>query len=101
MAQIAELNARLGQVGGPTAAQLGLDGVRPRQRARGPLPGTAVLTRVWWAGAPAFPDVRGVFDGSGAGGDLVVDLHTPGLRTLSRRLGLRHAWGVGPSRVGS
>jgi hypothetical protein len=102
MDQIADLNARLADVPGPTADQLGLEGVRVRRGATGPLPGAVVLTRVCWEGAPAFPDVRAVFAGtSGAGGALVVDLHTQGLRALSDHLGLRQTWGLGPSRSGS
>lgn len=98
MAQIADLNARLTQVSGPTAAQLGLEGTQARSGPRGPLPGTAVLTGVGWAGAPAFPDVHAVFRCPGSSGRSVVDLHTDGLRALSLALGLRQTWGVGPAR---
>jgi len=100
--QIADLNARLADRPAPTAGQLGLAGVRGRRGSTGPLPGAAVLTRVCWEGAPAFPDVRAVFGGtSGAGGALMVDLHTQGLRALSHQLGLRQTWGLEPSRPGS
>jgi hypothetical protein len=101
MAQIADLNARLVGVPGPTAAQLGLDGARVRQGSADPLPGAAVLTRVCWAGAPAFPDVQAVFGPpSGPGARLLVDLHTQALQALSHHLGLRQTWGLGPRRVG-
>jgi len=102
MAQIADLNVRLTQVAGPTAAQLGLDGAPVRSGSAASLPGAAVLVAVHWAGAPAFPDVHGIFaDGQGSPGHLVVDLHTAALRALSHQLGLRQGWGVGGSRPGS
>lgn len=99
MAQIADLNAALARVPGPTAAQLGLDGIYVQRGSGGPLPAAAVLSEVCWKGAPAFPDVQAVFDeSSGSGTHLVVDLHTQGLKALSRHFGLRHTWGVGPPR---
>ena len=73
MAQVADLNTRLAQTPGPTAAQLGLDSAQVRHGAPGALPGTAVLTAVRLAGAPAFPDLQAVFGGSGPGTGLVVD----------------------------
>jgi len=100
MAQVAELDARLAQVPGLTAALLGLGGARVRPGSAGPLPQAALLTHVTWDGAPAFPDLHGVFVGPG-GERRVVDLHTDALRTLSRLLGLRQTWGLGPARPGS
>lgn len=101
MSQIADLNLRLAQVAGPTAAQLGLDGVPVHLETEDTLPGHAVLVEVRWTGAPEFPDIHGVFaDQPGAPAHLVVDLHTGALRALSRHLGLRHGWGVGATRPG-
>lgn len=102
MAQLAELEERLGAGPPPTAADLGLEGAPVHGRPGHRLVAGAVLTQVVWAGAPAFPDVHAVFaEGPGGPGRLVVDLHTPALRALSSRLGLRHVWGVGPSASGS
>ena len=86
MAQIAELDARLREVGGVPAAELGLPG----------LTGGAVVASLGWTGAPTFPDIHALVTGGSGPGPAQVVLHTPALRVLSRRLGLRHVWGVGP-----
>ena len=98
MAQIAEFNTRLEADHGPalTAAELGLEGAPLHRRSSSVLPGTAVLIRVAWDGAPEFPDVHAHFAPTVPGAsDAVVDLHTAALRRLSHRLGLHHVWGVG------
>jgi hypothetical protein len=98
MAQVAEFNARLEAHHGPaiTAAELGLEGARPRHHSSDALPGTAELVRVSWDGAPEFPDIHAYFTSTPGAGDeeVVVDLHTAALRALSNRLNLRHVWGV-------
>ena len=99
MAQIADLNDRLSdtqQGSGISASDLGLDGATVRGHSPGALAGTALLVRLCWDGAPEFPYIHGHFSNGTAGnGDLVVDLHTAALRTLSKRLHARHSWGQG------
>jgi hypothetical protein len=96
MAQIAELNARLSGHVDVSASALGLEGATVHGSSHGPLPGTAVLVRVCWQGAPEFPDIHGHFASSaGADATVVVDLHTVALRELSHRLHAHHIWGQG------
>lgn len=94
--QLVDLNRRLAGPPDPpriTAAELGLGGSdAPRPAAA--LPDRAVLIRLCWDGCPAYPYVHGHFDaGAPESGSEVVDLHTPALRALSHRLGLRQQWG--------
>jgi len=90
MAQVGQLAERLAAAHAPavTVADLGLEGAA--------VPPSAVLTKVWWRGSPEFPDIFGDFGGPGEGGSPAthVQLHTKSLVELSRRLGLRHHWGV-------
>jgi hypothetical protein len=61
-----------------------------------PLPASAVLVRVSWAGAPQYPYIHGHFGrAQGARTDWVVDLHTDALRLLCRQLHLHQVWGTG------
>ena len=98
MQQVAELNNRLQRDSAITAGRLGLGQVDCRwggQLSR--LPDTAELIEVVWDGSPDFPDLHGHFCIAGRPGHVVVDLHTPALRQLSRMLGVGQAWGVGPN----
>ena len=99
MAQINELNDRLATQPKPvvTARDLGLTRARPLHRGAGAtLNGSEVLTRLTWDGPPEFPYIHGCFRSvHEPDTPLVADLHTAGLRELSRRLGYRHVWGVG------
>lgn len=95
MTQLADLNERLAaQANGAvvTAADLGLEGARPRAPAP-PLAGSAALLRVCWDGAPEFPYIHGDFGSARL--PVLVDLHTAALRELSHLLHARHVWGVG------
>jgi hypothetical protein len=84
LAQLEQLNEALAAPGAPrvTAADLGL-----AEGPAGVAPG-AVLVGVSFEGPPEYPYIRGSFDGRR------VDLHTPALRELSRRLHLHHTWGA-------
>ena len=96
MAQVADLNLRLKDHpgSGGTASDLGLEGVTMSGGTT--LPGSAVLVRLAWDGAPEFPDIHGHFStGGGTDGALVVRLHTQALRKLSSRLHAHHIWGQG------
>jgi hypothetical protein len=96
--QLVEVNRRLSGHPAPppiTAADLGLGGSRLLRQAGAVLPDDAVLARLCWDGCPEYPYVHGHFrDASAADDSRVVDLHTPALRALSRRLGLRQQWGT-------
>jgi hypothetical protein len=98
MGQIAEINQRLQEPGRPalTAADLDLSDVPLHgARAAGSLSGQARLVAVDWSGAPTFPNIYGEFAAAGSDrADQRVLLHTEHLRELSRRLGLRHRWGL-------
>ena len=99
ISQLEELNDRLGrrEPAAPkiTADELGMaDAALPQSSAV--LPGSAVLVRLCWDGAPEYPYIHGHFaSGVGDQGTLVVDLHTVALRALSHRLHLHHVWGTG------
>jgi hypothetical protein len=84
LAQLEQLNEALAAPGAPrvTSADLGL-----AQNPAGPAPGL-VLVGVSYEGPPDYPYIHGDFDGRR------VDLHTPALRELSRRLHLHHTWGA-------
>ena len=98
MQQVAELNNRLQRDSAITAGRLGLSQVDCRSGGQlSRLPDAAELIEVAWAGSPDFPDVYGHFYIAGRPGHVVVDLHTPALRQLSRMLGVGQAWGVGPN----
>lgn len=100
MGQIAELSHRLQNAESPsvTAGQLGLEGATARAGAEElAVPSTAILRGISWTGPPEFPDLGGCFAVPGHPHPAVVTLHTQALRRLSRLLGLRHVWGVGPT----
>jgi hypothetical protein len=84
LTQLRQLNEALQAPGAVrvTAADLGF-----ADATSGVAPG-AVLTGVSFEGPPEYPYIHGRF------GDQTLDLHTPALRELSRRLRLHHTWGV-------
>ena len=96
MAQVAELDARLADRGGPTAItaeDIGMAGARLHPTGAAALAGDAVLVRVSWQGSPEFPDIYGHF-GPGRGPSEAL-LHTAALNRLAHSLGVRQCWGVG------
>ncbi len=105
--QLAQINAVLGAAARRVSAQeLSLDGaplvgrgvrapLAPLLPGQTRLPGYAVLSRVAASGPPEYPYVHGHFTAlPWRHGDLVVELHTPTLASLSHRLDLHHLWGV-------
>jgi hypothetical protein len=97
MAQIMEINAKLGQASGEVlrAGELPLE----RQPGERPVPvnPSSELKRLSWKGSPSFPDIFGHFTTpSGKESRRGVLLHTAALNEISHRLRLRHAWGVRP-----
>ena len=67
----------------------------PRPAGPPVLPAFAVVRRVEGYGPPECPYVRGHFEGAPwRSGDLVVELHTAALASLSHRLDLHHRWGA-------
>jgi hypothetical protein len=97
MAQIKEINAKLGQASGVVmmASELPLE----RQPGERPVPlsPSSELKRLSWKGSPSFPDIFGHFTTpSGKESRRGVLLHTAALKEISHRLGLHHAWGVRP-----
>jgi hypothetical protein len=92
LAQLQQLNECLVAPGAArvTAGELGLLEGAPATRG---LPPSAVLTAIAFDGPPEYPYIRGRF-AAGSGAAVIVEMHTPALRELSRRLHLHHAWGV-------
>jgi hypothetical protein len=96
MAQIKEINAKLGGSGIAIAAsELPLE-TQPGDRPVSVNP-SALLTRLTWSGSPSFPNIFAHFTApDGKGSRRGVFLHTAALKEISHRLGLHHAWGVRP-----
>jgi hypothetical protein len=69
-----------------TAGDLGLPGET--------VPDTAVLVALRWDGPPEYPYIHGRFSTGGPDQLVNADLHTPALREISARLGLRQVWGT-------
>ncbi|HEX5383989.1 MAG TPA: hypothetical protein VFW54_05070 [Propionibacteriaceae bacterium] len=98
MAQITEINAKLGPPSGVviTASELPLE-IQPGDR-RVPVNPSALLTSLSWTGSPSFPDIFAYFRASGSEESRrCLRLHTAALKEISHRLNLHHAWGVEPS----
>ena len=101
MGQAAEINQRLQDREQPAlrAADLDLAGAQLYDahgaRTVRELSGRARLAAVVLTGAPTFPNIYAEFAAEGSDrADQRVLLHTDQLRALSRRLGLRHRWGL-------
>jgi hypothetical protein len=98
MAQITEINAKLGPPSGVviTASELPLE-IQPGDR-QVPVNPSALLTSLSWTGSPSFPDIFAYFSASGSEESRrCLRLHTAALKEISHRLNLHHAWGVEPS----
>ena len=117
--QVQEINRRLASPGHPdvTAAALGVAGAvttgspfpddpfGPDHPSAPALRPTAHLRYLTAEGSPEFPYVLGHFSTTPVVGrdraDLVVELHSAGLRRLSARLGLRQCWGTDAPLAGA
>jgi len=100
MSQLAEINECLTdrhRTQAIIAGDLGLGQVATTDtRAAERLPESAVLVKVCADGPPEYPYIHAHFAGPGftEHPPLPIALHTDALRSLSRRLGLHHRWGL-------